>query len=205
MKTGKSILTSTLLPVLFLFQFGVLFFVPEPAGARDACSGLPLFGSAGAPVTQANCTEKCKEQVSPSGQNYVGGFWSDNGFTLSTSYAGVESKCCCKAAPAAPAGPPPAACLPGSTSLCNPLGSEFNDPSNIPNLIGNVIKGLFGVIGTIALVIFIFGGFLWMTAFGEESKVKKGWDTMIWAAMGLAVIFGSYVAVDFILKAILGS
>jgi hypothetical protein len=68
-----------------------------------------------------------------------------------------------------------------------------------------VIRGVFGIIGTIALVIFIYGGFMWMTAFGEESKVKKGWDTMIWAGMGLAVIFGSYVAVDFILKAILGS
>jgi len=96
-------------------------------------------------------------------------------------------------------------CVPNSTSLCNPLGAAFDSPTSIPNLIGNVIKGLFSIIGTIALIIFIYGGFVWMTAFGEDQKIKKGWDTMIWAAMGIAVIFGSYLAVDFILKALLGS
>lgn len=83
----------------------------------------------------------------------------------------------------------------------NPLGAT----SDIPTLIGMVLRGLFGIIGTIALAIFIYGGFVWMTAFGEEQKVKKGWDTMMWAGLGLIVIFGSYVVVGFILKAILGS
>lgn len=86
-------------------------------------------------------------------------------------------------------------------SLNNPLGPT----SDIPTIIGMALRGLFGVIGTIALIIFIYGGFLWMTAFGEEQKVKKGWDTMMWAGLGLVVMFGSYVAVEFILKAILGS
>lgn len=84
----------------------------------------------------------------------------------------------------------------------NPLPA-FSGPGSIPILIGMVLRALFGIIGTVALVIFIYGGFLWLTAFGEEQKVKKGWDTMIWAGLGLGVIFGSYVAVDFILKAIL--
>lgn len=91
---------------------------------------------------------------------------------------------------------------PSSDLVCldNPLNTE-----NIPTLIGLALRGLFAIIGTIALIIFIYGGALWMTAFGEEAKVKRGWDTMIWGAIGLVVIFGSYVAVDFILKAILGS
>ncbi|MEK7122336.1 MAG: hypothetical protein AAB855_00610, partial [Patescibacteria group bacterium] len=63
---------------------------------------------------------------------------------------------------------------------------------------------LFSVIGVVALVMFIYGGVLWMTAFREEQRIKKGWDTMIWAALGLITIFGSYIAVDFVLKAILG-
>lgn len=88
--------------------------------------------------------------------------------------------------------------------LPNPLPA-FTGPESIPKIIGMVLRGLFGIIGTIALVIFIYGGFLWLTAFGEEQKVKKGWDTMIWGALGLGVIFGSYVVVDFVLKAILGS
>lgn len=110
------------------------------------------------------------------------------------AYSGV---CCCENLP-------PIACPAGKKCLSNPLGTTTN-ARNIPYLIGNILKGLFGIIGTITLCIFIFGGFLWMTAFGEESKIKKGTDTMIWAGLGIAVIFGSYVAVDFILKAILGS
>lgn len=96
------------------------------------------------------------------------------------------------------AGAPSVHCPLGLVCLDNPLNT-----TDIPTLIGLVLRGLFAVIGTIALVIFIYGGALWMTAFGEESKVKRGWDTMIWGALGLVVIFGSYVAVDFILKAIL--
>lgn len=98
-----------------------------------------------------------------------------------------------------------APCDQGSTELCNPLGPQFNSPSSIPTLLGNILRWFFGIIGTVTLVMFIYGGFLWMTAFGEENKIKKGWDTMIWAGLGIAVIFGSYVTVDFILKAILGS
>ncbi len=88
--------------------------------------------------------------------------------------------------------------------ITNPIGGGTGDP-DIPGLIGNVLRGLFGLIGTIALLFFIYGGFVWMTAFGEESKIKKGWDTMIWSALGLVLIFGSYAAADFILKALLGS
>ena len=108
-----------------------------------------------------------------------------------------EDLCCCE-------DPSPIICPPGKKCLTNPLGIS-KSAVNVPHLIGNILKGLFGVIGTIALGVFIYGGFLWMTAFGEEGKIKKGWDTMIWAGMGLAVMFGSYIAVDFILKALLGS
>lgn len=88
--------------------------------------------------------------------------------------------------------------------LPNPLAA-FSGASDIPKLIGFVLRGLFGVIGTIALVVFIYAGFLWMTALGDEGKVKRGRETMVWAGMGLVLIFGSYTAVDFILKALLGS
>lgn len=90
-------------------------------------------------------------------------------------------------------------------ALPNPLGTAVQGPGDIPKLIGMILRTLFGIIGVIALVMFIYGGALWMMAFGEEQKIKRGWDTMIWAAIGLIVIFGSYAAVDFILKAILGS
>lgn len=84
--------------------------------------------------------------------------------------------------------------------LENPLAVE-----SIPISIGMALRGLLSVIGTIALIMFMYGGVLWMTAFGEEQKIKRGWDTMIWSSIGLAVIFGSYISVSFLFTGILGT
>lgn len=77
--------------------------------------------------------------------------------------------------------------------LQNPLG--VTDP-NI--LIGRIIKQVLGFVGTIALVMFIYGGLMWMLSMGDAGRVKKGRDTFIWATLGLIVIFSSYLIVNFI-------
>jgi hypothetical protein len=85
--------------------------------------------------------------------------------------------------------------LPGG--LVNPLGT-----TNIPQLIGRIIKAILGIIGSIAFLMFIYGGFLWMTAGGSPEAVKKGKETLIWATIGLATIFFAYAAVSFVINAI---
>ena len=67
-------------------------------------------------------------------------------------------------------------------SLTNPLGTK-----SIPELIGRIINGVLGIVGSIALVMFIYGGFNWMTAAGNMEKVQKGKDILIWAAIGLVI------------------
>jgi len=80
--------------------------------------------------------------------------------------------------------------------LTNPLGAGSSDPNVI---IGNIIKGLLGVVGTAALVLFIYGGVLMMISAGDSGKVTKGRDTMVWAAIGIAVIFASYSITSYVL------
>jgi len=70
---------------------------------------------------------------------------------------------------------------------------------DIPTLIGQIIKGFMGIVGSLALLAFIYGGFLMLISQGDSNKVKKGKDTMIWAAAGLIVIFGSYIFVSYII------
>ena len=81
--------------------------------------------------------------------------------------------------------------------LSNPLGTN-----SVPTLIGRVIDAILGIVGSLALVMFIYGGFTWMTASGNEQSVTKGKNILMWAAVGLAVIFLSYALVKFIIKAI---
>ncbi len=87
----------------------------------------------------------------------------------------------------------------GSAELPNPLG----DTKDIPSLVANLIKVVLGLVGVLALVMFIYGGILWMTSGGNEQKIKKGKDTLVWATLGLAIIFFSYAIVNFVLETIL--
>lgn len=85
-----------------------------------------------------------------------------------------------------------------TVSLSNPLGSDVT----IPGLIGRVINAILGIVGSLALVMFIYGGFTWMLAAGSSEKVKKGKDILVWAAIGLIVIFSSYALVKFVITSI---
>lgn len=77
--------------------------------------------------------------------------------------------------------------------LDNPLQSNIDSPAA---LIGLIIKAVLGVIGGLALVMAVWGGFQWLTSAGNTEKVKKGTQTMLWAIVGLILVFGSYVLVN---------
>jgi len=74
------------------------------------------------------------------------------------------------------------------TTLDNPLG----DIKNPTQLYGRLIFAFMGMAGVVALLMFVIGGFQWMTAGGNAEKVKKGRDTLLWAVIGLILIFSSY-------------
>jgi hypothetical protein len=78
--------------------------------------------------------------------------------------------------------------------ITNPLATDGKNPS--PQvLIGRVINATMGLVGSLALAMFIYGGFTWMLAAGNDQRVQKGKDILIWATIGLIVIFSSYALV----------
>ncbi|MBU2474388.1 pilin [Patescibacteria group bacterium] len=88
-------------------------------------------------------------------------------------------------------------CPTGQVCLNNPLKTDSPQA-----LIGKIINAALGIVGSLALVMFIYGGFMWMMAGGNAERVQKGKDTLVWAALGLVIIFSSYALVRFVLKAI---
>ncbi len=91
----------------------------------------------------------------------------------------------------------------GSVTLNNPLCPASNPNCTSPQLlIGKIINAVLGVVGSIALIMFIFGGLTWMTSGGSSDKVKKGRDMIVWSIVGLAVIFASYGIVRFLILTI---
>ncbi len=91
------------------------------------------------------------------------------------------------------------------SSSSTPL-SEYADQlnklkvDNVQDLIGIIVRGVMGVIGTVALVMMLYGGITWMTARGNSESTQKARDTILWAGLGIVLIFASYALVDFVFE-----
>ena len=81
--------------------------------------------------------------------------------------------------------------------LTNPIGKD--DPAII---IGDVVKAILSISGLIALVAFVFGGVTWMTSGGNPEKIKRGRDMLVWAVIGLIIIFSSYTILRYVFEAL---
>ena len=84
-------------------------------------------------------------------------------------------------------------------SLENPIGVG----TDINTIIGNIIKVSLGLVGAFALLVFVYGGFLWLTSGGNKEKVKTGSKAMLYAFIGIFLIFSSYAILNVVLGEIL--
>lgn len=86
-----------------------------------------------------------------------------------------------------------------------PLGLNLPLGTSSPQrVVGRIISQLLGVVGGVALLFFIYGGVIWMTAAGNPEKVKKGRATVVWAVIGIAAIFAAYAFINFLTSAFAG-
>ena len=84
------------------------------------------------------------------------------------------------------------------TNLVNPLKGI----NSVPELVRQIINAALSIVGSLALIMFIYGGFVWMLAAGNEQAVEKGKNILLWATIGLVVIFASYSLVNFLITSI---
>ena len=90
-----------------------------------------------------------------------------------------------------------AACPPGTPdgTVCleNPL---VGDPTSASKIIGTLIKGVLAVLGSITLLMLIWGGFQWLTSAGNSERGEKGSKTMLWALIGTVLILSAYILIS---------
>jgi hypothetical protein len=205
MKKSNITLIKKFKPALF-FSFFFVFLLVEllltasPAFGACECStgeafGPPPWTAPDACFTNDNCQAPCE-------RTFTGGPPTPAGMTYVCTTTGGG----------APSGGTPSGSTPATTDesatktipLQNPLGGTPENPlgvTSVPRLIGNIIKTVLAIVGALALAMFIYGGFTWLTSGGSAEKIKKGKDILIWAVIGLVVIFASYSLVDFLLTA----
>ncbi|HLD21361.1 MAG TPA: hypothetical protein VJB65_00505 [Patescibacteria group bacterium] len=74
------------------------------------------------------------------------------------------------------------------------LGS--NDPVEI---VTSVINIVLSVLAIIAVIFILVGGFQWLTAAGNDEKVKKAQKTIVAAVIGLLIIMASWGTATWVL------
>ncbi len=90
-------------------------------------------------------------------------------------------------------------------ALENPGGpneKECRTVSVFVVLLINIANYLFSIVGALALLFFIYGGFTLILSRGATDQVKKGKDIMVAAIVGLVIVFGAYVLVRFLSTAV---
>jgi len=89
-------------------------------------------------------------------------------------------------------------------ALENPL-TNTADKLELPDLFGRLVLFMLGLVGSLSLIAFIAGGMMWLSSGGNMEQVNKGKNIFMYAAIGLAVVFGSYAILKFVFGALTGS
>lgn len=85
-----------------------------------------------------------------------------------------------------------------------PLDNPIQGNPSIEQVFGGIITAVLGIIGSITLVVFMYGGFLWLTSAGNADKVKQGTQAMLYGIIGLFIIFSAYAILNTIITGIRG-
>jgi len=85
----------------------------------------------------------------------------------------------------------------------NPLNSELSGTlgnSDLRTTVARLINVALSLLGVIAVVIILAGGFKWMTAGGNDDKVAEARKMIFSGVIGLAIILSSWAIALFVLN-----
>ena len=88
--------------------------------------------------------------------------------------------------------------------------AKFNFPDafgnrSVPEIIGGIIKTALPLVGSLFLLMFLYGGFLYMTAGGNDKRVEEGRQTLTNAAIGMAIVIGAYALVNYVISSLMAA
>ena len=75
------------------------------------------------------------------------------------------------------------------------LGSK-----DIRTTISSIINVALGLLGIVAVVIILWGGFVWMTAGGNDEKVGEARKIIFSGIIGLAIVLSAYAIAAYVLN-----
>ncbi|MFB6225851.1 MAG: pilin [Candidatus Paceibacteria bacterium] len=87
----------------------------------------------------------------------------------------------------------------------DPLGVGYGQKTGLSNtdpriIVGRIIQVGLGLLGVVAFVLIVYGGFMIMTAAGNEEKVETGKNILLYAVIGLAIILSAYSITSYVIS-----
>lgn len=80
------------------------------------------------------------------------------------------------------------------------VGLTASDPREVAAKIINVALGFLGIV---AVVIVLYGGFMWMTAAGNEERITKAKQILTAGIIGLVIIVMAWAIASYVIKTLM--
>lgn len=74
----------------------------------------------------------------------------------------------------------------------------------VSELIVRIIKAILGVVGVILFAMLVYGGFMYMTSAGNETRIGLAKRIITYAIIGIVIILASYIIAEFVIRAVTG-
>lgn len=75
--------------------------------------------------------------------------------------------------------------------------NTYTEPEQV---IGLGINLALGLVGLIFLILMVYGGYLWMTAQGEDEQIKKAQKIIISTIIGMVIVLSAYAISNLVLS-----
>jgi len=93
---------------------------------------------------------------------------------------------------------------PATTDSCD-ASSVSNGGTNVNHIITTIINVFSFVVGVVAVIMIIVGGFRYITSGGDSGNVSSAKNTIIYAIIGLVVVALAQFIVQFVLQRVTGT
>ncbi|MBI4592229.1 hypothetical protein HY733_02165 [Candidatus Uhrbacteria bacterium] len=94
----------------------------------------------------------------------------------------------------------------GSDTTGDTFASEAGlGDADLIDSISSIIRLALGFLGIIAVVIILLGGFKWMTAGGNDDKVKDAKKLIFSGLTGLVIVIAAYAIATFVIESIVSA
>ncbi len=86
-----------------------------------------------------------------------------------------------------------------SSNINNPACGGYQ-PNDLVNIIIRTSEIILGITGSLSLLAFVYGGFMFLISAGSSEKIEQARKIILGAVIGMFIVFGSYLIIQFVLQ-----